>query len=164
MRWATTQAGGMTDSIKWIAIISAITAMVGKAYFLGQEDIKHEWDQERADFAITQMAELAETQAHLMQLEATKHANTKTIATLKRDLDGIRVRLPVHKCPAEGDLPNATSTGSDDATGSGQQLEDTQASFDDFIGILGQQAVKMDLLVEDCRVLRDWAAGLSVLP
>ena len=155
----------MTELLtKTILILTGLAALAGKAYFLGQEDIQHEWDKERADFAITQMAELAETQAHLMSLEKKKNENTKTITALKRDLDGVRVQVPVHKCPAEGSLPNATGTGANGATGSGIESDPAQASFDNFIGELGQQAVKMDLLVEDCRVLRDWAAGLSKLP
>ncbi len=155
----------MTELLtKTILILTGLAALVGKAYFLGQESIQHEWDTERADFAITQMAELAETQAHLMKLEATKNENTKTIAALKRDLDGVRVRIPVHKCAAEGGLPNTTGTGANGATGSGQQLEDAQSVFDEVVGELGQRAVAMDLLVEDCRVLQQWAAGLSKLP
>ena len=154
----------MIDSVKWIAIIGAITALVGKAYFLGQENVQNEWDTERADFAITQMAELAETQAHLMSLEKKKNENNKTITALKRDIDGIRVRVPVHKCAAEGSLPSTTGTGANGATGSGEQLENAQSVFDEVVGELGQRAVAMDLLVEDCRVLRDWAAGLSKLP
>ena len=155
----------MTELLtKTILILTGLAALAGKAYFLGQEDIQHEWDQERADFAITQMAELVETQAHLMKLEATKNENTKTITALKRDLDGVRVRLPVHKCAAEGDLPNATGTGANGATGSGIESDPAQAIFDEVVSELGQRAVAMDLLVEDCRVLRDWAAGLSKLP
>ena len=152
----------MTELLtKTILILTGIAALTGKAYFLGQENVQNEWDKERADFAITQMQELAETQVYLMKLEATKNENNKTITALKRDLDGVRVHLPVHKCPTEGNLPNATSTSANGATGSGVESDPAQAGFDNFIGELGQQAVKMDLLVEDCRVLRDWANSLN---
>lgn len=159
---AEQEGWAMTETLtKTILILTGLAALAGKAYFLGQENVQNEWDKERADFAITQMQELAETQAHLMKLEENKRENLKTINTLSADLKSIRVRIPVHKCPAEGDLPNATSTGADGVAGSWQQLESAQSVFDEVVGELGQRAVAMDLLVEDCRVLQQWANSLT---
>lgn len=151
----------MTELLgKTILIITALSAIAAKAYFLGQEGVQNEWDKERADFAVAQMEELAETQKHLMTLEATKHENLKTINALSADLKSIRVQVPVRGCATDGSLPTPTSTGSDGAAGSGVESNPAQAVFDEVVGVLGQQAVEMDVLVEQCRVLKNWANSL----
>ena len=150
------------DYAKWIALIGMLSALYAFGYTTGRDSVQLAWDKEKAEIATATVDHSIDNSNKINNLERLKNENQKIIDALKHDLDTIRVRVP--HCPVQSSKPSSSTGVPNGTSATREQPDTTQASFDDFIGELGQNAVDMDEVVESCRVLRDWAAGLSKLP
>jgi len=150
----------IVDYAKWVGLAAVIGGLYTHGYTTGKASVQSEWDKARAEAAIEDLQRLAESQAEIMKLETMKNENLKTIDSLKRDLAGVRVQVPVRRCASQGSNSTPPSGGANDTAAPGGFHDNAQAQFDEFIGQLAGEAIKMDEIVESCRVLRDWAANL----
>ena len=149
------------DIAKWAGLLSIIGGLYTHGYMSGKDSVQAEWDKERAEFAITDLEQAMENRDLIEKLEGTKRENLKTIDTLHADLAKFRVQVPVRRCAAKDSQPSTTTGSTDEATGSGELSDGLQTAFDDFTKSMADSALKADEVVEGCRVLRDWAAGLK---
>ena len=154
----------------WRIILSV--ALVAGSFVTGWANgsghTQRQWD---IDVHIRTKAVLEQVQANdrlKTALEETKNVNSKTIDMLAATITKLRAdnRLHLYPTPCTGGLPSAdTSSGSKDApTGNGFVSEPVQSGAEEalnsFDGAYAAEALRADKIVEDCRVLRDWAMSL----
>lgn len=123
----------------------------------GADHVQRKWDVEiKLHLAEAQKA-AEENQKLIVALEETKNANLKTVSALRRQLSAVRVSMPT---PACGGL-DAPSGSKDGTPGTGPLPKSPQAALDDFTAGLAELQLEADTVVEECRVVRDWAAKVK---
>ena len=113
--------------------------------------VRAEWDRDRASRAESEAAAARLNAKKIFDLQGEKNENLKRIAALDAELADVRVRVPV--CPG----PNSTAGVAGTATGAGALQETAQTGFDEFRQSLESSADRCDKLVENCRVVMEWA-------
>lgn len=138
----------------WRIILFA--AIVAGAFGSGWTVNQWRHDAEKKAEVEAQLAKEKANSELITSLELKRNANIKTINSLRNDLAAERVRVPKF-CVSDN-----TATGSADATtGSGSKPINAQAAFEKFRLGLESDAYGADEIVEQCRVLRDWAASFK---
>lgn len=145
----------------------AIGALLGVWYIhndgrkVGANEVRMEWAAETAKQA-AELQRIAEAnQRRVIELQETKNENLITIETLRSDVGTLRKRLHLPK-PACPKMPEDSAAGGSihgtPATGNG--TDKTQEAFDRFTEGLGLDAAEHDQVIENCRVVVEWAATL----
>lgn len=151
--------------LKLLPYAVAVLMVAGGVYYVyhsgyqgGAKNVKAQWDEEKAkQVAANLQAALANAKL-ITDLEVTKNENITTIEGLRRELVGIRVRLPRQStCP---DLPTTTGGSVHATTGTWSSTDHTQEAFDRFTGRLAEDAAYYDTLIESCRVVMAWSRSM----
>lgn len=143
--------------LKYILAIVIIAASVAGGWSLGADRVQRKWDKERLAIADESREAAERSQKHINELEKTKYENDATISKLRDDVAGFRVRVP--KAPCTRPEPAGGSEGA--VAGTGQPVDKSQEAFDDFRRGLESDAENADKIIENCRVVADWAKGLK---
>lgn len=132
-----------------VAVVAAVVA----SFFAGAERTQMKWNLDIAFRMQSAQAKAIENANKIALLEVTKHENLDIINNLKRDVAAARVRVP--KATASASCATSVSDG---VATTGLVPAEPQDEFDRFRSGLESDAFKADKVIEDCRVLRDWAA------
>lgn len=134
----------------------ALAAIIAGAFGSGWTINQWRHDAEKKAEVEAKLAASKENSELILSLELKRNENTKINNDLRADLAAERVRVP-KLC-----VPNNASTGSADAAASsGSKPIDAQAAFEKFRRGLESDAYGADEMIEQCRVLRDWAASFN---
>jgi len=141
----------------WRLVLSGILIIGLSAFFYtkGADSVQRDWDKEMLETAKEQAKATKRNLDTINSLEAVKNENLKTIATLRRDIGSIRVRLPAAPC----DRPNPSSGSKLTTTPTGELPIAPQDAFDRFRQRLESDALEADTIMESCRVVIGWAKG-----
>lgn len=124
-------------------------------YTRGRDEVQADWDAERKQIAQESLESAQNNLQTITKLEETKNANLKTIAKLRLDIANLRVFLPTSPCVG------TDTTGNGSTTGTWEQPDQAQKAFDRFTSGLESDAAEQDAVIEDCRVVIDWAKSLK---
>lgn len=127
-------------------------------YSAGKVKVQSAWDKAKADQVEVDLQRVRDNQEIINSLEKTKNDNNKTISKLNDDLKSTRVRLP--QMPSNN-CNNTSSGSSDDITSSGAFSERAEEGLATFKSSVDTRALEADQIIEQCRVLRDWANSLN---
>lgn len=131
----------------------------GIGFHRGQKAATLEYALQKAEYALEQTALIDEAQKENERLKSTLKGvydeNTKILADLHKSKPTGGLRLPKN-CPSTSDS-KADSTGNEAIAGSGVFPEKTEAAFGRFTTGLDELTLEADLILEDCRKLKQWA-------
>lgn len=142
---------------KLIAVLVMLAALFAGGWNVGADRVQHKWDKERLEMAEELRVVAEENQRSINKLESTKDENLETISGLRDDIAGLRVRVP--KAPCAG--TESSARGGDGVAAGGQSVDTPQAAFDRFRRSLESDAADDGKIIENCRVVVDWAKGLK---
>lgn len=145
----------------WRSIL-AVVIIAGASltsYNKGKSVVQQEWDVDIAVQTLETLRITQENQKKITNLEVTKNENLNTIKNLHSDINDLRKRLRVPKpaCPSQTDSTGGSIYESPTA---GHSTDTTQEAFDRFTEGLGFDAVEYDRVMENCRIVMNWAASL----
>lgn len=127
----------------------------------GSDSVRREWEVDIHTRTKAALATAVENQKRLAALEETKNANLKEVDRLRANNHALWLRLPKTPCP--GSVSDTTS-GSIGIAGSGELPEGSPGSAEQAINrfdrTFADEAYRADKVVEDCRVVVDWAKSL----
>jgi len=134
----------------------------------GQKDVQAQWDAAKAVATKAALDATAANLKHITELEKTKNDNLATIDALHENntqfrLDKHTLWMRLQKATCAGGLSDTTTSsgGTNTTTSSGVVSTKPQSSpeqaFGEFVGGAGDEAYRADKIVEDCRVVLDWA-------
>ncbi|MFZ2524455.1 MAG: hypothetical protein WAW87_03980 [Candidatus Ferrigenium altingense] len=139
-----------------VAIIYAVYWGIDHSgYTRGRDEIQAAWDKEREKIAQEALEAAQNNLKNITKLEEAKNANLKTIAGLRSDLAGLRLRLPPSTCGG------ADTAGNSPTTGTRALPVDPQIALDDFKRGVESDAADADTMIESCRVVMDWARQME---
>lgn len=137
--------------------IIAVALIAAAVFYSGTQYTQTKWDKATAKLVAEQLKASKENQAIISGLQETKNVNTKEIERLAANNHALWMRLP--KTPCSG--LNTTSGSQDASAGSGELFTEAEKSFNEFTDGLGAEAERADKIVEQCRVVIDWAKSKS---
>lgn len=140
----------------WKTILGAVL-IVGSfltGYFKGSDSVKRDWDLDIHLRVKEQLAFVEKNQKLIVALEETKNENLKIVNQLADVTRAVRVRVPTTACVRSTPTP---SRSEDVPAASGVVPATSQETFDSFRSGLESDALEADRIVEDCRVVVDWA-------
>jgi len=138
-----------------IALLSLAVAFVG-GWNIGSDRVQHKWDKERLETAEAARVAAGKNAKIINDLEAEKNESNKTIDRLRDDIAGFRVRVPKTPCVRS----DPSGRGGDATSTDGKPADQSQEAFDRFRHSLESDAANADKVIENCRVVVDWAKGL----
>lgn len=140
----------------WKIIGSALLAVgiFASGWVSGSGSVHRELDREKLAQAQAHAKALVENQKTINKLEEQKNENLAKVKSLSRELRAFRLSIPT--CQAL-----SATTGATQAAGTGGISATVQESFDRFTEGVASDFEDADRVVEDCRVLSEWARKLE---
>lgn len=152
-----------------LILICGIAAIHHHGVVEGRDEIQAQWDKEKAKRVAAHLQKIVANQKLIQHLEETKNVNVTEINRLRANNHALWVRLPKTACPSAApttDSPTSPASGvvsTEVEGGQGEVSGDVaQQAFDDYERGRTDEAYRADAVVEDCRVLSDWAASQSM--
>ena len=147
---------------KLVVSAALIFGALGAVYWEGGERVQAKWDKAKAEQVAAQFAKNLADQAKLIKLEETKNENLDYVSNLYFGLGkSQRLRLPQSPC-------TGSQTSSDNPTGEGiipaGVSGSAEQAVNDFDLAYRNSALRSDQIVEDCRVLNEFARGTNPIP
>lgn len=147
----------------WKIIGSALLAagIFASGWVSGSGSVHRDWDREKLEQAQAHAAALGANQKIIGSLQETKNENFTEIDRLRANNHALWLRLSKTACDGTD-----TSSGSQDTTTGGGELHppvpsSAEEALNGFDRTYSDEAYRADKIVEDCRVLSEWARKLE---
>lgn len=151
-----------------LLLIGGVAAIHHHGVVEGRDESQAQRDKEKAEQVAAHLQKTLANQKLIQHLEETKNVNVIEINRLRANNHALWVRLPKTACssatptadspatPASGVISTSPESGQGEVSGGV-----AQQAFDDYERGRDDEAYRADTLVEDCRVLHDWAESIS---
>jgi hypothetical protein len=133
-----------------LALAGVAATLFGAGWWQGSDHVQRKWDEDKARQVKAQLEKNQADAAKLRKLEEMKNENLVEIDRLRANNHALWVRLP--KTPCTGSAPSG-----DTPAGAGELPTAPEIAFKRFTDGLAGEAYRADRVVEDCRVLNDFA-------
>jgi hypothetical protein len=124
----------------------------------GSDSVRREWEVDIHIRTKQHMAELVNSQKIITTLEEQKNANLKEVDRLRANNRALWLRLPKTPCP--GGLPETATSNTGVASGGELPAEvqsGAEQALNRFDSAYSDEAYRADRIVEECRVVVNWA-------
>lgn len=143
----------MLNYWKPMAFALLIAFVAGIGYKAGANTVQQRWDADRAMLAEAKLAAVEQNQKAITNLQVIKNENLAQIDKLSRDNHALWLRLPKQVCGSA----STASGGADTTPSDGELREDPEIALNHFAAGLADEAARADKIVEQCRVVMEWA-------
>lgn len=124
-------------------------------YSSGEDHVQARWDKEKSEIVAIQLKQARDNAKTIHDLEVKNAQANNTIDTLAANNSSLRLRLP-QRC---AEIPSSSGSGQD-ATRDGTLYTDASEVIAGYTNETGRQFAEADKVIEQCRVVIDWAKAL----
>jgi hypothetical protein len=141
----------------WKLVLGAVllSALSWFMYSSGENHIQQKWDKEKAEIVAQKLKDAEINAKTIHDLEVKNAKANNTIDSLAANNHALRLRLPP-SCPASSSSGGSGQT----TTGDGALHPDASEIIARYSTEVGREFVEADKVVEQCRVVFEWAKAL----